>query len=538
MKMCPKRELLCCETAFTGSLFFCMFGKRENNFLYICELKGLQELQTQKTTMIKIELLWLGNHFLKVSILSLLTLFFFTLCARAQYSFMPSRLNFLAVTPPDSTLLVPPFNDSLHNRQTSLEMPRGGKRLLTSLQIGVPLFTIGLCTYANDHSFKDMRNAYIPRFRFHYDDYLQYSPAAVMLGMKSLGLPSRDSWGRMLASDAFSTAIMAVVVNSLKLTVHKERPDGSDNNSFPSGHTATAFMCASMLSREYSGTCGPFVSIGAYSLATATAISRQLNNKHWFSDVLAGAGIGIMSTQLGYFISDAIFKNRGLQHPDSPDRDEADDGFSWLGLQMGYGLGEHEVDLPHHIEIEGYQGATTSLEGVWAFNRHWGIGGKLSFSQISPGVSSSAYFKSYAGTEAAIDHFETKPMTFSALLAGIQYSHRIFPTLYVSGNLMGGVEWPGNYTANVQLKGSTGTIPFIYCETHATPDLDFTLRLTGVRGNNLGASLFINYNVGMGSGQYSYYDPLNVSAAPETGSHTYILHNVYVGIEVAALFWR
>lgn len=72
-----------------------------------------------------------------------------------------------------------------------------------------------------------------------------------MLGLKIGGVRGRSSWGRMLVSDAFSVALMAGAVNSLKYTCRMPRPDGSNNKSFPSGHTATAFMAATMLHKEY-----------------------------------------------------------------------------------------------------------------------------------------------------------------------------------------------------------------------------------------------------------------------------------------------
>ena len=123
---------------------------------------------------------------------------------------------------------------------------------------------------------------------------MQYAPAAVMLGMKVAGVQSRSSWGRMLVSDAFSALLMGGVVNTLKQTTNVERPDGSNKHSFPSGHTATAFMTATMFTKEY-GHKSPWVGVGAYSVATATGLMRMANNKHWLSDVLTGAGIGTLS---------------------------------------------------------------------------------------------------------------------------------------------------------------------------------------------------------------------------------------------------
>lgn len=78
------------------------------------------------------------------------------------------------------------------------------------------------------------------------------------------------------------------------------RPDGSNNKSFPSGHTATAFMAATMLHKEYGGR-SPWYSIAGYSMATVTGVSRMLNNKHWLSDVLVGAGIGILGVSVRRF---------------------------------------------------------------------------------------------------------------------------------------------------------------------------------------------------------------------------------------------
>ena len=67
-----------------------------------------------------------------------------------------------------------------------------------------------------------------------------------------------------------------------------------------------------MMHKEY-GDRSPWYSISAFTVATATGISRILNNRHWLSDVLAGAGIGILSTELGYYLADLIFKDKGLR---------------------------------------------------------------------------------------------------------------------------------------------------------------------------------------------------------------------------------
>ena len=104
-----------------------------------------------------------------------------------------------------------------------------------------------------DRDFMMLRSTVTPDFRHHYDDYTQYAPAALMVGLKACGYHGRSDWGRMLVSDAFSVAAMTAVVNGIKYSAKRLRPDASTYNSFPSGHTATAFMTATMLHKEYEG---------------------------------------------------------------------------------------------------------------------------------------------------------------------------------------------------------------------------------------------------------------------------------------------
>ena len=147
----------------------------------------------------------------------------------------------------------------------------------------LPLITTGLIITNYKNEYRDLRYNLTPNFKNNTDNYLQYSPLAVMLGLKTLGVDSRSNWSSMLVSDALSVAIMSSAINLIKYTVSIKRPDGSGNNSFPSGHTATAFMAATMLNKEY-GHKSPFISIGAYSVAAATGIMRILNCLLYTSD--------------------------------------------------------------------------------------------------------------------------------------------------------------------------------------------------------------------------------------------------------------
>ena len=131
-------------------------------------------------------------------------------------------------------------------------------------------------------------------------DYFQYSPAVAAFSMKLAGLKSTHKLSDMAILYTLSMATMTGVVYTTKNIVHRTRPDGSENNSFPSGHTGTAFVAAEFLHQEYKDQ-SIWISVGGYTMATLVGVSRVYNNRHWVSDVVAGAGIGILSTKLVYW---------------------------------------------------------------------------------------------------------------------------------------------------------------------------------------------------------------------------------------------
>lgn len=144
-------------------------------------------------------------------------------------------------------------------------------------------------------------------------NFTQYSPAAIMYALKLCGVEGRSDWPRMITADIFAELIQSGTVTLLKHTVRRERPDGNARNSFPSGHTATAFMCATLLHKEYGETVSPWISVAGYGLAVTTGLCRIEANRHFCSDVLAGAAIGIFSAELAYDMNTAIFGERGLK---------------------------------------------------------------------------------------------------------------------------------------------------------------------------------------------------------------------------------
>ncbi|MES3018382.1 MAG: phosphatase PAP2 family protein [Bacteroidota bacterium] len=139
----------------------------------------------------------------------------------------------------------------------------------------------------------------IPGFSTNIDDKLQYAPVALVYTLGAIGIKGKNDLFDRTAMYLISNSLMGATVNFLKDNTSKLRPSGSDRRSFPSGHTATAFVAAEFMRQEFKEK-SPIYGYVGYSLAGATGALRMMNNKHWFSDVLAGAGVGIASTKFTY----------------------------------------------------------------------------------------------------------------------------------------------------------------------------------------------------------------------------------------------
>ena len=138
-------------------------------------------------------------------------------------------------------------------------------------------------------------------FNTKVDDYLKYAPAATVYLLNAAGIKGRHKILDRTIILGMSSILVNQVVTFVKHGTHQLRPDGSTYNSFPSGHTTTAFVGAEMMNQEF-GWRSPWYSVAGYSMATATGVLRVMNNRHWLSDVIAGAGIGILTTKFTYWL--------------------------------------------------------------------------------------------------------------------------------------------------------------------------------------------------------------------------------------------
>ncbi len=133
------------------------------------------------------------------------------------------------------------------------------------------------------------------------DDYAQYAPMAAVYGLSLLGVKAKHNYLDRTILLGMAYAMMGVSVNVLKNSVDEWRPDSSSNNSFPSGHTATSFLGAEMLWQEYHAT-SPWIGIAGYVEAAGIGFFRMYNSRHWLTDVIEGAGIGMLCTKAAYWL--------------------------------------------------------------------------------------------------------------------------------------------------------------------------------------------------------------------------------------------
>lgn len=139
------------------------------------------------------------------------------------------------------------------------------------------------------------------------DDVLRVIPMTAAVGLNIAGIDGSMPKYQALLAKGISLGITAGVAWTLKGVVSEQRPDGSDNNSFPSGHAAIAFAGAHALHKDY-GKLSPWISVAGYSVATFVAIDRVAKDRHHWYDVAAGAAIGVATTELSYRLTEHLFR--------------------------------------------------------------------------------------------------------------------------------------------------------------------------------------------------------------------------------------
>jgi membrane-associated phospholipid phosphatase len=144
-----------------------------------------------------------------------------------------------------------------------------------------------------------------PGFHTNAEDYLMWAPSASIYLLDALKVKTKHSFQEHLILDAGSIVITGGIGYAIRLVSRHIDAYKTYGTKFPSGHTANAFRGAELLHQELKDN-NKLISYSGYVVATAVGVLRIYNKDHLLTEVLAGAGLGILSTKLTYWIFDKV----------------------------------------------------------------------------------------------------------------------------------------------------------------------------------------------------------------------------------------
>lgn len=204
---------------------------------------------------------------------------------------------------PDTVVVCNPENQVVKNpyrfRVTQLIIPG------VFIGVGIVGLESDWIKYTVNETNDELQEHYHPKLGI--DDFSQYAPVAAAFGLRALGIKGCHDFIDLSIISATAYLLTGLSVYGVKTLTKVRRPDGSTCNSFPSGHTATAFAGAEILRREY-WNVSPWIGVAGYAVAAGTGFLRMYNNRHWLTDVVAGAGFGILCGQAAYWLYSVITK--------------------------------------------------------------------------------------------------------------------------------------------------------------------------------------------------------------------------------------
>jgi hypothetical protein len=397
------------------------------------------------------------------------------------------------------------------------------------------LLTSSALTWGDREAVMEARNRYIPDFSNPLDNYLQYAPAAGVFALNLAGKKGLNRWSRQAINWGAGMVIMSAIVNSLKYSTKILRPDGTSYNSFPSGHTATAFMNATFLHKEY-GYKEPGYSIAGYAISSFAGAERSLNNRHWVSDILAGAGIGILSTELAYLIVDRFYKDRGDFFSDFTIHEEIDvPSFLAAGMAYSYCFGSRGA---------AFSGIEGVLEGAYYFNKRWGMGGKVIFAHfpfMDEDLDEDNFV--YKGVQVQKGLLNEQAMGMLSLLVGPQYARTLGSKFLLQVNALAGITVgvKGNININGTFVGENNTsgpitIPLVSYQPLAAFTCGTGFSLTCMMTPRIGISLFSDYKYSKPTFKFTIADELNDFPDEKDLTEQVTVNNLSTGLRFTAFF--
>ena len=318
-----------------------------------------------------------------------------------------------------------PYLENLRGQKDSLSIMYQPDGLMKRYILSLSMFTTAALSNDNILDRSIIREGRPGGPKYLAANYTQYMPLAAVMGLKLAGVEGRSDWVRLITESLFSYGATGVLGQGLKYTVRRYRPDCNARNSFPSGHTTTAFMGATVLHREYGETVSPWISVAGYSVATATAAMRVLANRHWLSDAIAGASIGILGTEIAYDVNDALFGPRHLVKPIRHTYDLTQT--TWLfGIQSSVSLKADVSDSNGTWNPDAAPAYTAAVTATW-MPGHIGPTLYAGFTQIQ-----------WTGEENIVRALGDNVHDIACLGAGLSAEIPLARRLFIEGQAIGG----------------------------------------------------------------------------------------------------
>ena len=196
------------------------------------------------------------------------------------------------------TLAQPNSSKSNYLKPTALIIP--GTFLVYS---GLKPFISGIGNLDDDIFTQIKKND--PGFHTNAEDYLMWTPSASVYVMDAFKTKTRHTFKEHLILDAGSIVITGGIGYAMRLISRNINVYTTQDTKFPSGHTANAFRGAEILHQELKYK-SKLLSYSGYLVATTVGVLRIYNKDHLLTGVLAGAGLGILSSKLTYWIFDKV----------------------------------------------------------------------------------------------------------------------------------------------------------------------------------------------------------------------------------------
>lgn len=213
--------------------------------------------------------------------------------------FLTSLFSFLSLTVTYTLAQSQTPDATLHDTLSHVQAPR---RLLRKTAVPLTLITVGsaLSGSAFEKNIKHgVRDNIIDDFSLPIDDLMQYAPIAEIYIADLMGVKAKNHWFDQTKYLAIANVITTIFTQAGKRIINKKRPSGG-SYSFPSGHTSFSFTNSAVLFEEFHDSA-PVFAYGNYFLTSTVGALRVVNNAHWLSDVIVGAGLGILVTKIVYY---------------------------------------------------------------------------------------------------------------------------------------------------------------------------------------------------------------------------------------------